>query len=130
MSKEGWSDITELLSSAAAEMSLGEMVHGESFSLFEAMSALELMDPKMDSGMQSARVVPVIERVRSGALCFQPWPRQCLNAARTICVMDRALALETLVAITDSMVQWASEGKEGARGGFENMNSRPSSPYK
>ena len=94
VSKEGWSDVTELLGSAAAEMSLGEMVHGESFSLFEAMSALELMDPKMDSGMQSARVVPVLERVRSGALCFEPWPRESLDAAHVVRVMDRALALE------------------------------------
>ncbi len=32
-------------------MAIGQLVHDDSFSLFDAMSALELMDPKMDAGM-------------------------------------------------------------------------------
>lgn len=32
-------------------MKEGEMLHDSNFSLFEAMSALELMDPKMDEAM-------------------------------------------------------------------------------
>lgn len=34
-----------------AELSLGELVHHKMFGLFEAMSAIEMMDPKMDAGM-------------------------------------------------------------------------------
>lgn len=34
-----------------AELSLGELMHNEMFGLFEAMSAIEMMDPKMDAGM-------------------------------------------------------------------------------
>ena len=34
-----------------AELELGELVHHEIFGLFEAMSAIEMMDPKMDAGM-------------------------------------------------------------------------------
>jgi len=35
------------------ELSLGELVHDEVFGLFEAMSAIEMMDPKMDVGMRN-----------------------------------------------------------------------------
>lgn len=33
------------------DLSLGELVHHKIFGLFEAMSAIEMMDPKMDAGM-------------------------------------------------------------------------------
>lgn len=34
------------------ELQLGELVHHQKFfGLFEAMSAIEMMDPKMDAGM-------------------------------------------------------------------------------
>lgn len=34
------------------ELQLGELVHNQKlFGLFEAMSAIEMMDPKMDAGM-------------------------------------------------------------------------------
>ena len=32
-------------------MELGELLHDDLFGLFEAMSAIEMMDPKMDAGM-------------------------------------------------------------------------------
>lgn len=34
-----------------AGLTLGELLHDPSFGLFEAMSAIEMMDPKMDAGM-------------------------------------------------------------------------------
>lgn len=35
-----------------SELELGELLHdGQLFGLFEAMSAIEMMDPKMDAGM-------------------------------------------------------------------------------
>lgn len=33
------------------DLELGELLHDELFGLFEAMSAIEMMDPKMDAGM-------------------------------------------------------------------------------
>ena len=33
------------------ELELGELLHHEMFGLFEAMSAIEMMDKKMDIGM-------------------------------------------------------------------------------
>lgn len=35
----------------AIDLKLGELVHNKFFGLFEAMSAIEMMDPKMDAGM-------------------------------------------------------------------------------
>ena len=36
------------------ELELGELLHDDLFGLFEAMSAIEMMDPKMDAGMAKA----------------------------------------------------------------------------
>lgn len=37
------------------ELELGELLHGYFFGLFEAMSAIEIMEPKMDAGMMCNR---------------------------------------------------------------------------
>ncbi len=37
------------------ELELGELLHDDLFGLFEAMSAIEMMDPKMDAGMRCNR---------------------------------------------------------------------------
>lgn len=34
-----------------AGLELGQLLHDDLFGLFEAMSAIEMMDPKMDAGM-------------------------------------------------------------------------------
>ena len=44
-----WHDMLPLLDKAAEEMTLGDLLHGEAFNLQEAMSALEMGDPQMDS---------------------------------------------------------------------------------
>ncbi|XP_019722671.1 N-alpha-acetyltransferase 35, NatC auxiliary subunit [Hippocampus comes] len=46
-----WVDITHDFKSSCKELSLGELLHDMLFGLFEAMSAIEMMDPKMDAGM-------------------------------------------------------------------------------
>lgn len=46
-----WKDITQEFFEAVKDLSLGELVHHKMFGLFEAMSAIEMMDPKMDAGM-------------------------------------------------------------------------------
>lgn len=38
-----------------SDLELGELLHGYFFGLFEAMSAIEIMDPKMDAGMMCNR---------------------------------------------------------------------------
>uniref|UniRef100_T1PG63 Protein MAK10 homolog n=1 Tax=Musca domestica TaxID=7370 RepID=T1PG63_MUSDO len=49
--KYGWVDITQDFKSACSELNLGELAQDMLFGLFEAMSAIEMMDPKMDVGM-------------------------------------------------------------------------------
>lgn len=48
-----WVDITELCEEALADMAIGEMLEAEGFNLYHAMSAIEMMDPKMDSGYEA-----------------------------------------------------------------------------
>ncbi|CAG9806815.1 unnamed protein product [Chironomus riparius] len=46
-----WKDITSEFFDSVEELELGELLHHEMFGLFEAMSAIEMMDKKMDIGM-------------------------------------------------------------------------------
>lgn len=39
----------------STDLQLGELLHDDIFGLFEAMSAIEMMDPKMDAGMMCNR---------------------------------------------------------------------------
>ena len=47
-----WVDITEQFREAAEQLAPGELIQEVNFSLFDAMSAIELMDSKMDASMQ------------------------------------------------------------------------------
>jgi hypothetical protein len=46
-----WNDVTNQFADYCRHLPLGEVVRDKDFTLFEAMTALELMDPKMDGGM-------------------------------------------------------------------------------
>lgn len=46
-----WKDITEEFLDSVKQLDLGELLKSERFTLLEAMSAIELMDPKIDGGM-------------------------------------------------------------------------------
>lgn len=46
-----WKEITNDFFESVNELKLGELLHFEMFGLFEAMSAIEMMDKKMDIGM-------------------------------------------------------------------------------
>lgn len=46
-----WKEITDDFFQSVQELELGELLHFEMFGLFEAMSAIEMMDKKMDIGM-------------------------------------------------------------------------------
>ncbi|XP_033634032.1 N-alpha-acetyltransferase 35, NatC auxiliary subunit-like [Asterias rubens] len=63
--KYNWVDITEEFTEAASQLEMGELLHDANFGLFEAMSAIEMMDPKMDAGMmcnQTGRQVMGMEQ--------------------------------------------------------------------
>lgn len=44
-----------------SDLKLGELIHDDTFSLYEAMSAIEMMDPKMDAGMLCNRGIHQIK---------------------------------------------------------------------
>jgi hypothetical protein len=46
-----WTDVTSQFADICRQLPVGEVVRDRDFTLFEAMTALELMDPKMDGGM-------------------------------------------------------------------------------
>lgn len=77
-----WEDVTALFSEAASEMRTGEMVHLESFSLYSAMSAIELMQPKMDVGCGPVRNVREVELP------------DVLSDASVVRIMDELLACQ------------------------------------
>ena len=56
-----WQDVTPNFLDACHNLDMGELLHDDMFGLFEAMSAIEMMDPKMDAGMlcNRANCVPV-----------------------------------------------------------------------
>lgn len=50
-----WVDITKDFTCYAKTLNLGELLLDDNFGLYEAMSAVEMMDPKMDAGMMCNR---------------------------------------------------------------------------
>lgn len=66
--KADWIDATALVGRVATDLGVGHMLYQEGYSMFEAMSAVELMDPKMDSGNGYQLVHTYDERVASAQL--------------------------------------------------------------
>lgn len=64
--KESWQDVTTILREGAASLHLGEMICSDKFSLFEAMSAHEIMDPKMDMALLVEKVIDVCLALEQG----------------------------------------------------------------
>jgi hypothetical protein len=83
-----WVDASGFFFSVCAELDVGELIHGEHFNLFEAMSALEIMDPKMDAGMATTKYKTADEAIESGAAPIN------LSVHELVDVMDHLLACE------------------------------------
>ncbi|XP_063050957.1 N-alpha-acetyltransferase 35, NatC auxiliary subunit isoform X1 [Engraulis encrasicolus] len=71
-SNANWVDITQDFKASCRELNLGELLHDKLFGLFEAMSAIEMMDPKMDAGMignqVNRKVLNFEQAVKEGAI--------------------------------------------------------------
>lgn len=52
-----------------SDLELGELLHDDVFGLFEAMSAIEMMDPKMDAGMMCNRGKKVLNFDQAVKVC-------------------------------------------------------------
>ena len=88
-----WQDITSQLKSACHGLPLGSLQHDENFGLFEAMSAIEMMDSKMDAGMLCNKdlcsVSSAEEALEKGILDSNP------SGALVLGVADELLACMT-----------------------------------
>ncbi|GJM87261.1 hypothetical protein PR202_ga03198 [Eleusine coracana subsp. coracana] len=92
-----WADASPLLAAACRDLQDGELVHGENFSLFAAMSALEIMDPKMDSGSERSGYNSIEEAIEDGAAPIPLSLDRTLDVQRSIDVMDHLFScLESL----------------------------------
>ncbi|KDO26284.1 hypothetical protein SPRG_08359 [Saprolegnia parasitica CBS 223.65] len=97
-----WSDATELFFDASNALTLSQMVHVPFFNSFESMSALELMDPKMDAGMvgQNELILPVAERLAKGLI-----PMTFTSATSLVATLDRIEQCESAWRNGQSMEQ-------------------------
>lgn len=68
-----------------ADFKVGQLVHLQSFTLFDAMSAIEIMDPRMDTGMAVGD-----NDVASFDVARRVTPREL------VWIMDRLLSCEVL----------------------------------
>ena len=79
-----WLDIKPFLSCLSDKLGDGQLVHGEHFSLFDAMSAIEIGNPRMDPGAD--------QQVKSLSL-HEVAPFK-LSSSLTLKVVDQLLAQE------------------------------------
>ncbi|KAK7264879.1 hypothetical protein RJT34_32492 [Clitoria ternatea] len=88
-----WADVSPLLQAASQDLQEGELIHGDNFNLFAAMSALEIMDPKMDSGMVCT-YYSLDEAIENGAAPVPISEDKTIDVRCTIDIMDHLLACE------------------------------------
>ncbi|KAI3850841.1 hypothetical protein MKW92_017364 [Papaver armeniacum] len=89
-----WTDVSSLLEAACQDLEEGELIHGDNFSLFAAMSALEIMDPKMDSGIRNSGYNSVEEAIENGVAPIPFSSVRTVDVQCTLDVMDHLLACE------------------------------------
>eukprot|EP00960_Hanusia_phi_P068185 766781-Hanusia_phi.AAC.1 len=75
------------------------MLHADSFNLGDSMSALEMMDPKMDAGLVNPDVVAAEESFERGLVHLDP------DLETMVALSDKMLALEMTWGIEASLVQ-------------------------
>lgn len=94
-----WVDVHDVLREAAEQLQPGELLHTESFSLFEAMSAIEIGDPKMDAGLDTATAPTADKLVQQG---LAP---DVLSSEEVLAVADKLFALQASWHVGNSLPQ-------------------------
>ena len=97
-----WEDITQSFREEAYSLELGQLLHDERFTLVEAMSALELMDPKTDSGMSinDHDILSLNDAIAKGALKCENFEYE-----EIILIMDTICACEVTWLKGNAMAQ-------------------------
>lgn len=93
-----WLPISGLLQKARDALPVGQLIKGEVFSLFEAMSAVEIGNPKMDAAATAAPK-PMEEMIAEGKAPVDLTPQQL------IAIMDKLLLLEAMWHMGSSLGQ-------------------------
>ncbi|KAL4227585.1 N-alpha-acetyltransferase 35 NatC auxiliary subunit [Mactra antiquata] len=105
-----WKSVTDEFVNACGTLELGELLHDSSFGLFEAMSAIEMMDVKMDAGMMCNQIKREVRNLQQSV------------ELGTVKVKD--LSHEELIGIMDAslacVVTWL-EGHSLAQTVFTNL---------
>ncbi|QIX01763.1 hypothetical protein AMS68_007280 [Peltaster fructicola] len=83
-SRTSMKDITQAFNDASELLECGQLIKDDYFTLFEAVGALEIMDPKMDTGVVLPADTDVLEED----------PAVDLTAAELIWVLDELICLE------------------------------------
>ncbi|KAI5401384.1 hypothetical protein KIW84_066020 [Lathyrus oleraceus] len=88
-----WADVSPLLHAACQDIQEGDLIHGDNFNLYVVMSALEIMDPKMDSGMDST-YYSLDEAIENGVAPVPISVDKTTDVQCIIGIMDHLLACE------------------------------------
>lgn len=80
-----YSDITERLRAASGHLKYGQTISMPEFSYYESMSAVELMDPKLDSGLALMSLPLISDLIDNGSL---PKPEN-LTDAQVLGILDQ-----------------------------------------
>eukprot|EP00300_Choanocystis_sp_HF-7_P021689 c20816_g1_i1.p1 GENE.c20816_g1_i1~~c20816_g1_i1.p1 ORF type:complete len:709 (+),score=162.23 c20816_g1_i1:45-2171(+) len=89
--EQAWVDVTEDLENASNEMTLGDMIHTTNFNLHDAMSAVQICDPKMDTGFGVGGILTLEDAVLAGLV------PESISHAQTV---------EILCALLIAEVKW------------------------
>ncbi|KAG6523813.1 hypothetical protein ZIOFF_013700 [Zingiber officinale] len=89
-----WADVSPLIASACNDLQDGQLIHGENFSLFAAMSALEIMDPKMDAGVEKCGYYSIEEAIENNVAPVPLSLNPTLDVQRVIDVIDHLFSCE------------------------------------
>ena len=106
-----WKLVTEDFLENCKDLELGELLHDNMFGLFEAMSAIEMMDPKMDAGMTKGAIK------RKKPMTFQEAKEQKLLAWESIKISEFVHIFDHTLAC---LVTWL-EGHSLAQTVFTNL---------
>ena len=83
-----WCNAQSVLHEITDQLQHGQMFHAEHFSLFEAMSAVEIGDPKMDAGLDTAAAPTPDELIDRGLAPLN------LSTSQLVACLDHLAAMQ------------------------------------
>ncbi len=94
-----WFDVKPTLQQVTEQLQHGEMLQSEHFNLFEAMSAVEIGDPKMDAGLETANAPTQDQLIEQGLAPLD------LSMSQLIATLDQLAAMQASWHVGNSLAQ-------------------------